>query len=71
MQHGAVERGGGRRGDVHRVHGPVHVGLLYTGPPGTATALGERLLLRALRVVPLRGACRRERAGSASRHCSS
>lgn len=72
MQHGAVEGGRGRRGDVHGVHAPLHVGLRHGGAPGAPAAPGERLRLRAFRVVGLGVPERlRGRAGSASRHCSS
>lgn len=55
MQDGPVERGCGGRGDVHGVHGAVHVGLGHGGASGAAPALGEGVLLGALGVVGLGG----------------
>ena len=56
MQHGAVERGGGGRGDVHGVHRPVHGAAARTAERlRAAAAPGERLLLGAVGVVRLGG----------------
>lgn len=52
MHHGPVERGGGRGGDVHGVHGTVRVAPAAR-PPRTALAPGQRLLLGAVGVVPV------------------